>query len=227
MNTQSWKLAKADTPKKFDSLMRGDFAQLKFVTTEKPGVGEDLWLKVIKPTNNRDEYWGVLDDKPDLITDMPVDYQPIFKSCHVVDFIAQDLDGPALVDLWGADWGRYKRSQEGDYPIQCAFGQIQDKGDFGVLGIGCFWGNKELRRKNKGISFKNNNKTQSMFDRALKSVSKNSREILIVHYAIKSTLKDRVAALGITVHEYFPTLRAAQEEILGVIVKNGVASHER
>ena len=227
MNTQSWKLAKADTPKKFDSLMRGDFAQLKFVTTKKPGLSEDLWVEVIGPTNNRHEYWAVLDDKPELITDMPVDCQFIFKPCHVVDCIAQDLDGLVLVDFWGADWGRYKRSDESNYPIQCSFGQIQDRGDFGVLGDGCFRGNKTLRQLNKGISYKNNNKTQSMFDRALKSVSKNSREILIVHYAIKSTLKDRVAALDITVHEYFPTLRVAQEEILGVIVRNGVGQHER
>ncbi len=242
MNTQSWSLAQADTPKKFDSLMRGDFAQLKFLTTEKPGVSESLWVEVIGRTNNRDEYWAVLDDKPELITDMPVNYQPIFKPCHVVDFIAQDRDGLALVDLWGQFWGRYKCSHENDYAIESAFGLIQDSGDLGVIGSACFRGNKALRHESKDAfyfkrghwfagarvkseSLKRNSEPQ--FDRAYKAVCKKSSEILLVHYAIKATLKDRVAALDITVHEYFPTLRDAQEEILGVIVRNGVGQHGR
>ena len=85
ITAQSWKLAKPNAPKKFDSLMRGDFAQLKFVTDGVSPVSECLWVKVIDPTNKHDEYWAVLDDKPELITDMPLDYQPIFKPCHVVD----------------------------------------------------------------------------------------------------------------------------------------------
>ena len=227
MNTQSWSLAQADTPKKFDSLMRGDFAQLRFVTTGASPGSENLWVKVIGPTNKRNEYWAVLDDKPEIIKDMPLDYQPMFKPCHVVDFIAQDLDGLALVDLWGRFWGWYKQSDESDYPIQCSFGQIQDRGDFGVLGDGCFRGNKELRQFNRGISYKNNSEPQFKFDRACKSICKNSGKILFVHYVVKATLKEKVAALGITVHEYFPTLRVAQEEILTVIVRNGVPLHER
>ena len=220
LTIQSWSIAKTDTPKKFDSLMRGDFAQLNFVTTEKPGVSENLWVKIIKPTNKRDEYWAALDDKPELITDMPLDYQPVFQPCHVVDFIAQDpIDGLALVDFWGTDWGRYKRFDESDFPIQCLFGLIQDRGDFRFLGDGCFRGNRAIRQENKGISFKNNNKNQQMFDKASKLISERSRKALFVYYAVKGTLKEKVAALNITVHEYFPTLRIAQEEILAMIVK--------
>ncbi len=227
LTTQSWSLAQADKPKKFDSLMRGDFAQLKFITTEKPGVSEDLWVKVIEPTNKRDEYWAALDDEPAFIKEMPLGCELMFKPCHVVDCIAHDRDGIALVDLWGTDWGRYKRSDESDNPIQCSFGQIQDRGDFGVLGDGCFRGNKALRQFNRGISYKNNNEQQVKFDKASKSVCKKSKKILFVYYVVKATLKEKVAALGITVHEYFPTLRVAQEEILTVIVRNGVPLHER
>ncbi len=225
MNTQSWKLAKADTPKKFDSLMRGDFAQLKFVMTEKPGVSENLWVKVIGHTNNRNEYFAVLDDVPDLIADIPINYRPIFKPCHVVDCITYNGDGVALIDLWGKYWGEYKRSDEGDYPIQCSFGQIQDRHDFGVLGDGCFLGSKSLRQFNKGISYKNTRKYQQEFEKAWKSSSEYSQKVLWVHYAIKATFPEKVAALGITVHEYFPTLRIAQEEIWSVIKGNGLASN--
>ena len=227
MNTQSWKLAKADTPKKFDSLMRGDFAQLRFVTIGASPISECLWVKVKEFVFGSGDYWAVLDDEPEIIKDMPLDYQPMFKPCHVVDFITQDLDGIALVDLWGWSWGWYKQSDESNYPIQCSFGQIQDRGDFGVLGDGCFRGSKELRQFNRGISYKNNSKPQLKFDRACKSVCKKSGKILFVHYVVEATLKEKAAGLGITVHEYFPTLRVAQEEILGVIVRNGAASHER
>ncbi len=224
MNTQSWSLAQADTSKKFESLMRGDFAQLKFITTEKPGVSEDLWTEVIGPTNNRDEYWAVLDDQPELITDMPLDYQPIFKPCHVVDFIAQDLDGLALVDLWGKRWGWYKRSDESDYPIQCSLTAPRDSRHLGVLGDGCFRGNKPIRHEYRGISFKNNNEPR--FDKARKSTSERNQKVLWVHYAAIATLKEKVTALGITVYEYFPTLRAAQEEIWAVLKRDSEVPDE-
>ena len=224
---ESWTLAKADPPKKFDALMRGDFAQLRFVTVSESPVSENLWVEVIGPTNHCNEYWAVLDDKPELIADMPLDYEPIFKPCHVVDFITYDRDGTALVDYWGKFWGWYKRSEESDYPVQCAFGQIQDRHDLGVLGDGCFRGNKALRQRDRGISYKNNSEQGQRFDKAWKSISQCNQKVLWVHYAAEATLKEKVAVLGITIHEYFPTLRVAQEEILGVIVRNGVASHER
>ncbi len=215
MNTQSWKLAKADTPKKFDSLMCGDFAQLIFVTTKKPGLSEDLWVEVIGPTNNRDEYWAVLDDKPELITDMPVDCQFIFKPCHVVDFIAQDLDGLAVVDLWGTEWGWYKQTDESDFPIQCSLTILRSSRHLGVLGDGCYRGNTAIRQFNKSISYKNKKRQAQKFDEAWKSISEYRQRVLFVYYVIsdKATLLEKVAALGITVHEYFPTLRAASEEI--------------
>ena len=113
MHTPSWNLAKADAPKKFDSLMAGDFAQLTFVSTG--AISEDLWVKVIGPTNKRDEYWAVLDDRSELITDIPIDYELIFKPCHVVDCITYNGDGVALVDAWGKPWGWYRQSDESDY----------------------------------------------------------------------------------------------------------------
>ena len=171
---------------------------------------------------------------PDLIADIPIDYQPIFKPCHVVDCITYNGDGAtdhdvgfALVDAWGKPWGWYKRSDEGDYPIQCSFGQIQDRHDLGVLGDGCFLGSKALRQFNRGIAYKNTSKQQQEFEKAWKSSSDYSQKVLWAHYAVKATLLEKVAALAITVHEYFPTLRIAQEEILGAIVKNGAAPNER
>ena len=221
----SWALTKPDAPKKFDSLVAGDFAQLKFAGAAAPDLSENLWVKVIGRTNNTDEYWAVLDDKPELIVDMPLDCQPIFKPCHVVDCITYNDDGIVLVDLWGKYWGEYKRSDEGDYPIQCAFGQIQDRGDFGVLGDGCFRGSKALRQFNKGISYKSNSKQQQEFDKASKSISERNQKVLWVHYVVEATLKEKVSELGISVRDYFPTLRTAQEEIWSVIKGNGLASN--
>ncbi len=223
----SWTITKPDAPKKFDSLMAGDFAQLRFAGADAPRVIEDLWVKVIGATNNRSEYWAGLDDVPELIANIPIDYQPVFKPCHVVDCITYNGDGVAVVDLWGKYWGEYKRSDESDFPIQCSFGQIQDRHDFGVLGDGCFLGSKSLRQFNKGISYKKTSKNQQEFEKAWKSSSEYSQKVLWAHYATKATLTEKVAALGITVHEYFPTLRIAQEEILGAIVKNGAAPNER
>jgi len=226
----SWTITKPDPPKKFDSLMAGDFAQLTFTSTG--AISEDLWVKVIGPTNNLDEYWAVLDDVPELIADIPIDYQPVFKPCHVVDCItyayagvAGNVVGIVLVDLWGGHWGEYKRSDESDYPIQCSFGQIQDRGDFGVLGDGCFRGSKALRQINRGIAYKNNIRQQQEFEKAWKSSSEYNQKVLWAHYAAKATLPEKVAALGITVHEYFPTLRVAQEEIWSVIKGDGLASN--
>ena len=227
MNTLSWALTKPVAPKKFDALMAGDFAQLTFISTGVQPVSEALWVKVIGPTNNRDEYWAVLDDKPELLVDMPVDHQLVIRPCHVVDFITYDRDGIVLVNLWGRYWGEGKRSDESNYPIQCAFGQIQDRGDFGVLGDGCFLGNKALRQFNKGIAYKNNSEQEQRFDKALKSISKSNQKVLWVHYVAEATLKERVSELGISVKDYFPALRAAQEEILGVIVRNGANPNER
>jgi len=242
VNTLSWTITKLDSPKKFDSLMAGDFAQLRFSGADAPRVIEDLWVKLIGLTNKRNEYWGDLDDKPELIVDMPIDYQPIFKPCHVVDYITYNCEGMTLIDLWGRRWGDCKRLDESNYPIQCAFGQIQDRGGFGALGAGCFRGNQALRNESndtfyfkrghefagarvKGDIYKSNSEPQSKFDRAYKAVCKKSSEILLVHYAIEATLRDKVAALGISVYEYFPTLRVAQEEIWSVIKGNGLASN--
>ena len=136
-------------------------------------------------------------------------------------------DGSALVDLWGEHWGEYKRSDESDYPIQCSFGQIQDRGKFRFLGDGCFRGNKALRQFNKGISYKNNSEQGQRFDKALKSISKRNQKILWIHYVVEPTLKEGVSELGISVKDYFPALRTAQEEILGVIVGKGASPNER
>lgn len=242
LTPHSWELANADTPKKFNSLMRGDFAQLKFVTTAKPSDCENLWVKVIGRTNKRNEYWAEMDDVPRLIKDMFANYekrsgqwvylgqqrnsQCVFKPSHVIDFIARDSDDIALVDLWGVDWGWYKRSEESDFPIQCSFGQIQDRHDIGVIDDGCYRGKTALRQISRGIAYKNNNERHIKFDRALKSICKKSREILWVYYVVQAPLREKVDALEITVHEYFPALRIAQEEILAVIVRDGAAPHE-
>ena len=223
---QSWQLVKVDIPKKFDSLMRGDFAQLKFVTTGPSLVSECLWVKVKEFVVGRGEYWALLNDKPELIKDIPPDYELMFKPYHVVNFIVQDLDGLALVDLWGKRWGWYKRSDESDYPIQCSLTTPRDSRHLGILGDGCFRGNQPIRKFNKGISYKNKKEQDQRFDKAWKSISEHSQRILFVYYVIsdgvplleevdcqKATLLEKVAALGITVHEYFPTLRAAREEI--------------
>ena len=125
-------------------------------------------MKVKEFVVRRGEYWAVLDDEPESIVGIPLDYQLMFKPCHAVDCIAHDRDGIALVDDWGGEWGWYRRSQESDYPIQCSFGQIQDRGKFGFLGDGCFRGNKPLRQFNKGISYKNNNQEQQKFEKVWK-----------------------------------------------------------
>ena len=223
ITAQSWKLARSDALKKFDSLMREDFAQLRFVTIDGTPVSEDLWVKVKEFVVGRGEYWAVLDDVPELINDMPLGCEVMFKACHVVDCIAHDRDDIALVDFWGTDWGWYKRSEESDFPIQCSFGQIQDKGDFGVLGDGCYRGKTAIRQFNKGISYKSKRKQVQKFDEAWKAISEHSREVLFVHYVVEAALMEKVAALDITVHEYFPALRIAQEEILGKIVTSGAA----
>ena len=199
--------------------MRGDFAQLKFVTDGVSPVSECLWVKVIGRTNKRNEYWAVLDDKPELITDMPLDYQPIFKPCHVVDFIAQDCNGIVVVDLWGADWGWYKRTDESDFPIQCSLTTLRDSRHLGILGDGCKRGNTPIRQFNKGISYKDKKRQAQKFDKAWQSISEYSQRVLFVYYVIsdKATLLEKVAALGITVHEYFPALRAAREAIWTVL----------
>ena len=154
---------------------------------------------------------------------MPLDYQLMFKSCHVVDCIAHDRDGIALVDDWGKPWGWYRRSQESDFPIQCSFDQIRNKGDFGVLGDGCYRGKQALRQFNKGISYKNNTQNHQKFEKAWKLCRERNQRILFVHYVVEAALMEKVAALEITVHKYFPALRIAQEEILGKIVSNGAA----
>ena len=223
MHTPSWNLAKSDAPKKFDSLMAGDFAQLTFVSTG--AISEDLWVKVIGPTNKRDEYWAVLDDRPELITDISIDYELIFKPCHVVDRITYNGDGVALVDLWGMYWGEYKRSDEGDYPIQCSWTQISNSHDVGVMGDGCFRGNAAIRRFNSSISYKEKVERQTKFDKAWNLVGERNRAILWMHYASDGMLPEKVSALHITVHEYFPTLRTAQEEIWSVIKGRGLASN--
>ena len=212
-----WKLAKIDSPKRFDSLSRGDFVHVRIASGQH---SEDLWVKVIGPTNKRDEYWAALDDTPALITDMPLHYQVAFNPCHVIDFIAHETDRLEMIELWGDAWGSYKRIDESDFPIQTSMTQIQNKGDLGVLGDGCFRGNTALKQFNNGISYRERIKQQSRFERAWKLVSKRSQLVLWVHYVADETLTKKLDALEITAHEYFPTLRKAEEEIWSIIKRS-------
>lgn len=215
----SWALVPSTHPLKFKMLQPDDYVQVRFESGDEPIVADVLWAKVIEFHRTRKLHWAVIDDTPQSIKAMPSDYQFMFSPCHVIDTITHDRDGIALVDLWGKSWGQYKRFDESDYPIQTSMSAIVDIKELGVMGDGC--SHRATRPIHRGIAYKQKSEQQFKFDKAWKRISKQSKIALWVHYVADATLREKVNALGITVHKYFPLLRSAQDEIWRYLRREG------
>ena len=217
----SWQLAVSDCKQNTGRLNPGDYVQVRFQLIDDPSGADVLWSKVIEYIPQRREYCAKIDESPKVIVDMPKDYQFMFRPRNAIDFIKQNHDGLVLVGVWARHWGKYKKFNEEDFPIQTSMTQILKIHELGVMGDGCYRGGQAIRQINQGISYKDKDSKQVKFDKAWKLIGEMSKRILWFHYVSGGTLMEKVNALGISVHDFFPTLRAAKTEVLSVISRNG------